>query len=121
MSPDTLVKRNRETFCRGLLIYVTIFSFQEGSRGDRKEGGKRGRKPGRKASDKTDMKAKLGKKLLNLLPPVLFKRTRAHRRIQSVALTATDSRSVLIRSDCNRKRTSGGEIFSSATRSYSAT
>ncbi|XP_076289873.1 REPTOR-binding partner isoform X1 [Lasioglossum baleicum] len=33
----------------------------EGSRGDRKEGGKRGRKPGRKASDKTDMKAKLGK------------------------------------------------------------
>ncbi|XP_060817059.1 REPTOR-binding partner isoform X1 [Bombus pascuorum] len=31
----------------------------EGSRGDRKEGGKRGRKPGRKASDKTDMKAKL--------------------------------------------------------------
>ncbi|XP_015431870.1 PREDICTED: cAMP-responsive element-binding protein-like 2 isoform X2 [Dufourea novaeangliae] len=31
----------------------------EGSRGDRKEGGKRGRKPGRKASDKSDMKAKL--------------------------------------------------------------
>ncbi|XP_066588462.1 REPTOR-binding partner isoform X4 [Prorops nasuta] len=31
----------------------------EGSRGDRKEGGKRGRKPGRKASDKADMKAKL--------------------------------------------------------------
>ncbi|XP_043669074.1 uncharacterized protein LOC122629577 isoform X2 [Vespula pensylvanica] len=31
----------------------------EGSRGDRKEGGKRGRKPGRKASDKVDMKAKL--------------------------------------------------------------
>ncbi|XP_043481662.1 REPTOR-binding partner isoform X3 [Leptopilina heterotoma] len=31
----------------------------EGTRGDRKEGGKRGRKPGRKASDKTDMKAKL--------------------------------------------------------------
>ncbi|XP_017797918.1 PREDICTED: cAMP-responsive element-binding protein-like 2 isoform X1 [Habropoda laboriosa] len=36
----------------------------EGSRGDRKEGGKRGRKPGRKASEKTDMKAKLGKQLL---------------------------------------------------------
>nr|XP_012136726.1 PREDICTED: cAMP-responsive element-binding protein-like 2 isoform X1 [Megachile rotundata] len=34
-------------------------SFEEGSRGDRKEGGKRGRKPGRKASEKTDMKAKL--------------------------------------------------------------
>lgn len=34
---------------------------QEGSRGDRKEGGKRGRKPGRKAADKADMKAKLGK------------------------------------------------------------
>ena len=31
----------------------------EGSRGDRKEGGKRGRKPGRKASEKSDMKAKL--------------------------------------------------------------
>ncbi|KAG5313933.1 CRBL2 protein, partial [Acromyrmex insinuator] len=31
----------------------------EGSRGDRKEGGKRGRKPGRKAADKADMKAKL--------------------------------------------------------------
>ncbi|XP_076177076.1 REPTOR-binding partner [Ptiloglossa arizonensis] len=31
----------------------------EGSRGDRKEGGKRGRKPGRKASERTDMKAKL--------------------------------------------------------------
>ncbi|XP_043270971.1 REPTOR-binding partner [Venturia canescens] len=31
----------------------------EGSRGDRKEGGKRGRKPGRKASDKADMRAKL--------------------------------------------------------------
>lgn len=33
--------------------------FQEGTRGDRKEGGKRGRKPGRKA-EKVDMKAKLG-------------------------------------------------------------
>ncbi|KAF7994954.1 hypothetical protein HCN44_004426 [Aphidius gifuensis] len=31
----------------------------EGTRGDRKEGGKRGRKPGRKASDKADMRAKL--------------------------------------------------------------
>ncbi|CAD6230608.1 GSCOCG00006844001-RA-CDS [Cotesia congregata] len=30
-----------------------------GSRGDRKEGGKRGRKPGRKAADKADMRAKL--------------------------------------------------------------
>ncbi|XP_012280347.1 cAMP-responsive element-binding protein-like 2 [Orussus abietinus] len=31
----------------------------EGSRGDRKEGGKRGRKSGRKASEKSDMRAKL--------------------------------------------------------------
>ncbi|XP_070151071.1 REPTOR-binding partner [Polyergus mexicanus] len=31
----------------------------EGSRGDRKEGGKRGRKPGRKAAERADMKAKL--------------------------------------------------------------
>ncbi|XP_066588436.1 REPTOR-binding partner isoform X1 [Prorops nasuta] len=42
-------------------LSVSSFLSQEGSRGDRKEGGKRGRKPGRKASDKADMKAKLGK------------------------------------------------------------
>ncbi|XP_015511821.1 REPTOR-binding partner isoform X2 [Neodiprion pinetum] len=38
----------------------TVENELDGSRGDRKEGGKRGRKPGRKASDKGDMKAKLG-------------------------------------------------------------
>lgn len=62
--------RERSTLMRyGIVIYlrsysiINIFSFyvQEGSRGDRKEGGKRGRKPGRKAADKADMKAKLGK------------------------------------------------------------
>jgi len=42
-------------------LYIIFFYLQEGSRGDRKEGGKRGRKPGRKAADKADMKAKLGK------------------------------------------------------------
>jgi hypothetical protein len=52
---------------RYLLIHARFFIIntfplyvQEGSRGDRKEGGKRGRKPGRKAADKADMKAKLG-------------------------------------------------------------
>ncbi|XP_015115125.1 REPTOR-binding partner [Diachasma alloeum] len=37
----------------------TVDNEMEGSRGDRKEGGKRGRKPGRKAADKADMRAKL--------------------------------------------------------------
>lgn len=46
------------------LIINILFYLQEGSRGDRKEGGKRGRKPGRKAADKADMKAKLGKVIL---------------------------------------------------------
>lgn len=57
---------------------MTFFSFQEGSRGDRKEGGKRGRKPGRKASDKTDMKAKLGKKLLQPTIRVIQTYTHTH-------------------------------------------
>ncbi|XP_036147426.1 REPTOR-binding partner isoform X1 [Monomorium pharaonis] len=50
---------NRKTAVIGVIIVNAQSSKYEGSRGDRKEGGKRGRKPGRKAAERADMKAKL--------------------------------------------------------------